>query len=99
MDYRAYAEQKRKEAHKEIVLDICMAINNCACCHNDETRRTECHPLNCVEFYKVTANSFCMVPYDNSKINRELIEIATDHGYKAGFIMDDDGTVIKFWKE
>lgn len=99
MDFRAYAEQKRKEAHKEIIFDICMTINNCACCYNDETRRTDCYPLNCVELHKVTANSFCMVPRDNSKTNRELIEIAEDHGYKVGFVMDDGEMVMKFWKE
>lgn len=38
MDFKAYAEQKRKEAHKEIIFDICMVVNNCACCYNDETR-------------------------------------------------------------
>lgn len=99
MDFKAYAEQKRKEAHKDIIFDICMIVNNCAECHNDETRQTECYPLNRVELHKVSANSFYMVPYDNSKTNRELIEIAEQHGYKAGFIIEDGKTVIKFWKE
>ena len=58
MDFRAYAEQRRKEAHKEIIFDICMEINNCANCHNDETKKTECCPLNRVELHKVSANSF-----------------------------------------
>lgn len=95
MDFKAYAEQKRKEAHKEIIFDICMVVNNCACCYNDETRQTECYPLDCVNLLHVTENSFYMELYDNSKINRELIEIAEDHGYKAGFVMNEE-TVIKF---
>ena len=73
MDFRAYAEQRRKEAHKEIIFDICMEINNCANCHNDETRQIECCPLNCVELHKVSANSFYMIPYENSETNRNLI--------------------------
>lgn len=99
MDFRAYAEQKRKEVHKEIIFDICMEINNCADCHNDETRQTECCPLNRVELHKVSANSFYMIPYDNSETNRKLIEIAKEHGYKAGFVIEDGETVMKFWKE
>lgn len=99
MDFKTYAEQKRKEAHKKIIFDICMTINNCAECHNDETRQTECYPLNRVDLHKVSVNSFYMVPYDNSKINRELIEIAGRHGYKAGFIIEDGETIVKFWKE
>ncbi|RKJ68835.1 hypothetical protein [Roseburia sp. 1XD42-69] len=99
MDFKAYAEQKRKKAHKDIIFDICMVINNCACCYNDETRQTECYPLNCVELHKVTANSFYMIPYENSKTNRELIEIADRHGYKCGLVLEDNETIMKFWKE
>ncbi len=62
MDFRAYAEQKRKEAHREIITDICMLINNCANCFNDETRKTDCFPLQCVRLHKVTADSFYMEP-------------------------------------
>lgn len=98
VNFKAYAEQKRKEAHKKIIFDICMTINNCAECHNNETRRTECCPLSRVELHKLSANSFYMIPYD-SKTNRELIEIAEQHGYKAGFIIEDGETVMKFWKE
>lgn len=98
MDFKAYAEQKLKETHKEIILDICMTVNNCADCHNDETRQIECNPLNCVELHKVSKNQFYMESYD-SKTNKQLIEIAEDHGYKAGFIIKDSKTVLKFWKE
>lgn len=97
MDFRAYAEQKRKEAHKEIIKDICIEINNCANCINDEARKIECYPLHCVKLHKVTANSFYMEPY-SSKTNRELIDIALQHGYKAGFIMNGNEIWIKFWK-
>lgn len=70
-----------------------MVVNNCACCYNDETRQTECYPLDCVNLLHVTENSFYMELYDNSKINRELIEIAKDHGYKS-FVTEE--MVIKF---
>lgn len=98
MDFKAYVKQKREEVHKEIIFDICMIVNNCAECHNNETKQTECCSLNCVELHKVSANSFYMVPYDN-RTNRRLIEIAEQHGYKAGFIIDAGETVMKFWKE
>ena len=99
MNFKAYAELKRKEAHKEIIIDICLLINNCAGCYDDVKRKTDCNPLSCVELHKVTADSFNMDPYD-SKTNRELIDIAVQHGYKAGFIMEGtEVTEIKFWKE
>lgn len=98
MDFKAYAKQKRLKAHREIITDICMTINNCANCHNDETRQTDCFPLNCVELYKVTANSFYMETFDNSKTNRELLDIAERHGYKAGLVKEGKDILIKFWK-
>ncbi len=98
MDFKAYAKQKRLEAHRKIITDICMTVNNCANCINDETRQTDCYPLHCVPLHKVTADSFYMESYDNSKTNRELLDIAAQHGYKAGFIMEDGITLIKFWK-
>ena len=98
MDFKAYAEHKRKEAHKEIITDICMTINNCANCFNDETRKTDCFPLHCVKLHKVTANSFYMETY-SSKTNRELLDIASQHGYEAGFIMEGEEAWIKFWKK
>ena len=99
MDFKAYIEQKRKEAHKEILTDICMSINNCADCHNDETRETDCNPLACLEVFKVTENSFYMNTYD-TKTNRKLFEIASQYGYKVGFVMDEKSVVtgIKFYR-
>ena len=100
MDFKAYAEQKRREAHKEIVTEICLLINNCANCHSDETGKTDCFPLHCVDLYKVTADSFYMEPYTDSNINRKLLDIASQYGYEAGFIMEEKAvSAIKFWKK
>lgn len=99
MDFRTYVEQKRKEVHKDIITDICMNINNCADCHNEETRKTDCDPLRSVELHKVSANSFYMEPY-GSKTNRLLLDIAERYGYKTGFIMKNGEIAwIKFWKK
>lgn len=98
MDFKTYAKQKRLEEHREIITNICMTVNNCANCHNDETRRTDCFPLNCVDLHKVTANSFYMESFDNSQTNRELLDIASQNGYEAGFIKEDNAIMIKFWK-
>lgn len=99
MDFRAYAEQKRKEEHKDIITDICMNINNCADCHNDETHQTDCNLLRSVELHKVSANSFYMEPY-GSKTNRLLLAIAERNGYRAGFIMENGEIAwIKFEKK
>lgn len=97
MDFKAYAKQKRLETHRGIILDICIEVNNCANCYNDETHRTECFPLLCVPLHKVTVDSFYMESYDNSKINRRLLAVASQHGYKAGFIMEGGVNQIKFW--
>lgn len=93
MDFKTYVEMKRKEEHKEIIFDICMAINNCADCHNDEIKQTKCCPMNRVELYNVTQNCFYMNFYD-SKTNRELIDIAAKRGYKVDFILNKE--IMKF---
>ena len=99
MDFKAYAEQKRKEAHKEIITEICLLINNCANCHNDETGETDCFPLHCVDLHNITANSFYMEAFDNSPTNRKLLDIAEQCGYKAGFVKDGKDMLIKFWRQ
>lgn len=99
MDFKAYTEQKRKEAHKDIIEAICQAINNCADCYNEECRRAECFPFSRVDIFKVTENSFYIEPCDKSKTNRKLFEIASQCGYKAGFVMEGTKvTYIKFYK-
>ncbi|MBD5534540.1 MAG: hypothetical protein HDQ99_02550 [Lachnospiraceae bacterium] len=99
MDFKAYAKQKRLEAHKEIITEICLLINNCANCHNDETGKTDCFPLNCVDLHKVTADSFYMETFDDSRTNRKLLDIASQCGYEAGFVMEGKEISIKFWKK
>lgn len=98
-DFKAYIEQKRKMTHKKIITEICLLINNCADCYNEEVKKTVCCPLNCVELFKVTEKSFYIEPYDN-KTNIKLIDIAEQYGYKLGFIMEENEIKsIKFWKE
>lgn len=99
MDFKVYAKQKRLEAHKGIITDICMTVNHCANCHNDETGKTDCLPLYCVDLHKVTADSFYMESFDNSRTNRELLDIASQNGYEAWFIKEDNVIMIKFWKK
>lgn len=91
-------EQKYK-SHKEIIYEICMNINNCANCYNEETRQTECTPFHCVQLYDVSRDSFCMEPY-GEKTNRLLDDIAKQYGYKVDFIMKGKIiTCIKFYKQ
>lgn len=92
-------EQELKELHKDIIFDICMNVNNCANCYNDETRKTDCYPLQCVETYEVSEKSFCIEPY-GERINKLLVNIAGQYGYKAEFIMEEkEITLIKFSKQ
>ena len=46
MDFKIYIEQDRRNAHKDILTEICMNINNCADCYNEETKKTECRPFS-----------------------------------------------------
>lgn len=98
-EFATYIEKQRKENHKDILTDICMAINNCADCHNDETHKAECNPFGCLEVFNVSANGFYTNTYD-SKTNRKLFEIASQYGYQVGFVMDEKSVVtgIKFYK-
>lgn len=92
-------EQRLKELHKDIILDICMNVNNCANCHNDETRQIDCYPLQCVEMYEVSEKSFCIEPYCE-RTNKLLFNIADRYGYKSKFIMEGkEIALIKFWKQ
>lgn len=96
--FKAYAEQKQKEAHKEIIVDICHVINNCANCYDDGAMKINCNPLQCVHLYDVSADSFYMDPYED-KTNKELIGIAEQHGYNADIVIEDGKTTgIKFQK-
>ena len=92
-------EQEWKEVHKEIIADICLLINNCADCHNDETGKTDCFPLRCVELHDETVDSFCIEPYTDKNTNRKLCDIASQHGYEADLITEgNEVSAIKFWK-
>lgn len=92
-------EQKLKEIHQEIIFDICMNINNCANCHNEETRQIDCYPLQCVKMYEVSEKTFCIEPYDE-RTNKLLVNIADQYGYKYEFIMKGkEIALIKFWKQ
>lgn len=62
-------EQKLKEMHKDIIFDICMNINNCANCYNEETRQTDCYSLQCVETYDLSENFFVLNLMEKKQIN------------------------------
>lgn len=88
-----------KEAHKKIIFDICIIINNCANCYNEGIRQTECNPFCCVETYELSEKSFCIDSY-NEKTNRLLTDTAKQHGYKVNFIMEENEIVgIKFCRQ
>lgn len=93
MDFKIYIEQDRRNAHKDILTEICMNINNCADCYNEETKKTECRPFSCLEVLKVTGTSFYMDAYD-AKTNKKLIEIASRFGYKINFVVDNEKSVV-----
>ena len=97
-DFKAYIEKQRKELHKEVLYEICLIINNCANCYNEELRITECNCINCVDIFKVNANSFYIEPYDDMT-NGKLIDIGKECGYNVGFVLggEYDG-MIKFYK-
>ena len=100
MNFREYADKQRKNLHKDILQALCMEIKNCADCHNDDTGKTDCNP-ECrlyQELHKVTANGFYIEPI-NPKINRKMFEIASQFGYKCGFVMEGNQvSYIKFYK-
>lgn len=92
-------EQELKELHKNIIFDICMNVNNCSNCYNDETWKIDCYPLQCVGTYEVSEKSFCIEPYAE-RTNKLLVNIADQYGYKAEFIMEEkEIKLIKLWKQ
>ncbi len=100
MDFKEYAVRQRMGLHKDVLLAICMATKNCADCFSDETRRTDCSPTCRLRntLIRVTENGFYIESYNNSKVNRELLDLANDYGYKAGLVKKEDIIFIKFWK-
>lgn len=97
MNFKQYIQQKKRDIHKDILLDICMNINNCADCWNEETHQCDCDCFSRVKIFKSTEKQFYMEPY-SSKTNILLREIAENHGYDFGIVEDSDGMWLKFWK-
>lgn len=97
MDFKKYIQQKKRDVHKDILLDICMNVKNCADCYNEQTHQCECDCFNRIKIFKSTEKQFYIEPY-SSKTNLLLRDIAENHGYNSGIIEDSGEMWLKFWK-
>lgn len=97
MEFKQYIHQKKREDHKDVLLDMCMNIKNCADCYNEQTHQCDCNCFSRIKIFKSTDKQFYMETYSN-KVNTLLREIAENHGYYMGIIEDSDGMWLKFWK-
>lgn len=89
MDFRQYCEKlkiEQAEEHKNIIMDLCILLHNCADC-------TECN-IKCMvrllDLCKVTKNSFRIPDEYNNNINRKFMDTAVKHGYVISFIEVDN---------
>lgn len=89
MNFKEYVENKKRELHADIIADICININNCASCYSDIYKRVECNPINCMNVFQITKNSFCIELYEGD-VCRRLLDIAENHGYKMGIVCNKD---------
>lgn len=64
---------------------------------SEDNRCTKCSPN--VETFEVSKNGFYIEAYDDSKVNKELINLAEKYGYEAGVTQWDDIWMIKYWKK
>ena len=60
-------ENKYFDCHKEIIKEICIYLNNCANCYDEELHCTKCDSLNCTKFQisKTTKDYFYMEIYSD----------------------------------
>lgn len=90
MDFRQYCEKLRTEQaeeHKNIIMDLCVLLHNCANC-------TECN-IKCMvrllDLCKVTKDSFRIPDQYENKTNRKFLSIAEKNNYTVSFIEVDNG--------
>lgn len=88
------------DCHKEIINEICLYLNNCANCYNEETRCTECNPAICTscQIYEKTETTFCMDIY-SKETNDGLIRIASQYGYDAEIVGESGQECLEFRKK
>jgi len=89
MDFRKHCENlklEQAEAHKNIILDLCLLLHNCADC-------TDCN-IGCMvrllELCKITKVSFRIPDEYGNDTNRKFLSIADKNNYEVSFIEVDD---------
>lgn len=99
MDFKQHCEDlkiEQAEAHKNIIMDLCVLLHNCADC-------TECNMVCMVrllELCKITKDSFRIPGEYNNSINLNFLYLASKNYYKASFIEVDNGNrFIEFRKK
>lgn len=99
MNFRQYCEKlkiEQAEEHKNIIMDLCVLLHNCADC-------TECN-IKCMvrllELCKVTKDSFRIPDQYESKTNRKFSNIAEKNNYTVSFIeIDNEDFYTQFEKK
>lgn len=90
MDFRQYCENlkiEQAEEHKNIIMDLCVLLHNCADC-------TECNVscmMRLLELRKVTKDSFRIPDEYSNPTNRKFLSIADKNNYTVSFIEVDNG--------
>ena len=91
--------EKILEPHKHILTDICIEINNCAECFDEDTKEVDCCPICCLykELHEISENTF-YIEYQNKKMYDKFEEIANKHGYKMIITKVEKREMVKFYK-
>lgn len=90
MDFKQYCEKlkiEQSEKHKNIIMDLCILLHNCADC-------TECnikHMVRLLDICKVTKDSFRIPDQYENKTNRKFMSIAEKNNYTVSFIEVENG--------
>lgn len=87
-----------RKINVNILQELCICINNCADCYNEETRKVECAPLASLEHHGelyLSDSSFYLNSYDK-QTNEELFEVAAKYGYHVEAMPDER---LRFYKE
>lgn len=84
-----------KDVHKEILEDICINLLNCTDCGKN------CNPrwrLSCnAGLIVMSETTFQIEPYSD-KTNKQLMDIAKNHNYKAEIIHNNEDIYLEFSK-
>lgn len=75
--------------------DLCVNLNNCTDCYDDEMKQCKCCPLMTLNLCKIDDKHIYLDPY-SADINEKLKRIAISYGYCADLVRLKETEFLRF---